>query len=162
MAPRATTVVVPMTTEDLPQVLAIHGASFLTPWSEESFRAEIALKWSNVDVLKEVRGGAVLAVVTYWIVSDEVQLLNITSAPSRRREGASSLLMNHVFTRGEEAGCRRIVLEVRPSNTAALEFYRRFGFTQVGRRPRYYSSNQEDALLLGRPLDPVRKAAGRR
>jgi len=46
-----------------------------------------------------------------------------------------------------------LLLEVRASNGQALEFYRRRGFSQSGRRPRYYADPVEDALLLALPLD---------
>jgi len=40
------------------------------------------------------------------------------------------------------------VLEVRPSNTEAVAFYRRFGFQVIATRPGYYSDSREDALIL--------------
>jgi len=47
-----------------------------------------------------------------------------------------------------EAGARLATLEVRAGNTAAQALYRQFGFQEVGRRPKYYTDNREDALIM--------------
>ena len=53
---------------------------------------------------------------------------------------------------GEENGSISLTLEVRPSNAAAIALYLKYGYEQVGRRPRYYSDNGEDALIMTRAL----------
>jgi ribosomal-protein-alanine N-acetyltransferase len=52
------------------------------------------------------------------------------------------------MTRARELGAQVAWLEVRPSNTPALNLYHSLGFKKMGRRPRYYTDTQEDALLL--------------
>ena len=49
-------------------------------------------------------------------------------------------------------GARHFSLEVRASNATAIALYQRFGFRPEGRRPRYYTHPEEDALLLGIPV----------
>ena len=44
-------------------------------------------------------------------------------------------------------------LEVRASNVAAQAMYYKFGYEEVGRRPRYYKDNDEDAILM--TLEPL-------
>lgn len=82
------------------------------------------------------------------LVSDEMEILNLAVAPEARRRGAGSLLLKEALAWGKRAGARRAFLEVRESNGRATEFYRRRGFTEAGRRPRYYTDPTEDALVL--------------
>jgi len=145
-------VVVPLVPQDLPQVEAIQRASFPRPWSEASLRRELELDWSHVEVVKEPRGGAVLAVVVWWLVGGEAEVLNLATRPDRRREGHAAHLLRHVLARAGEAGCTRVSLEVRGSNQAALAFYGRFGFERVGERPGYYQDDGEEAWILARAL----------
>jgi ribosomal-protein-alanine N-acetyltransferase len=49
-----------------------------------------------------------------------------------------------------QEGARRATLEVRESNTAALQLYERLGFHVAARRPGYYTNPSEDALILWR------------
>lgn len=66
-----------------------------------------------------------------------------------RRRGIGAALLQEVFTWAVARGASRLVLEVRASNATALRLYRRFGLVEEGRRPRYYTDPEEDALLLG-------------
>lgn len=145
-------VVVPLNDDDIPAALAIQLESFPIPWSERQLRDELALRWSTVDAVKDPRTGELLATAAWWQVGDEALILNIATATVHRRRGLARLLLSHVLARATEAGCRVASLEVRPSNAPALALYQRFGFEPIGRRPRYYSNNQEDALILSRSL----------
>jgi ribosomal-protein-alanine N-acetyltransferase len=84
----------------------------------------------------------------YWLVADEVHLLNIATHPQARRAGHASRLLAHIVALGRRRGCRLVTLEVRRSNAAAQRLYRRFGFRPVGVRPNYYAEDQEDAIVM--------------
>jgi ribosomal-protein-alanine N-acetyltransferase len=47
-----------------------------------------------------------------------------------------------------EQGARSSFLEVRKSNLAAQDLYRKFGYEETGRRQHYYKDNDEDAILM--------------
>ena len=145
-------VVVPLNEGDLPAAVAIQLEAFPIPWSERQFRDEMALRWAHVDALKDPRSGELLATVAWWTVGDEAHVLNIATARIHRRRGFGHQLLAHVLGRATEAGCAQASLEVRPSNDAALGFYGSFGFEVIGRRPRYYVNDGEDALILSRSL----------
>jgi ribosomal-protein-alanine N-acetyltransferase len=132
---------------DLDSVMEIEKGSFRSPWSAQVFLEEMSRDWAHVDVLRD-RAGTAVAFVNYWLVADEVHLLNIASHPERRRQGHASRLLAHIIAIGRDRACRVITLEVRRSNAAALRLYRRFGFRAVGIRPNYYAEDQEDAVVM--------------
>ena len=90
----------------------------------------------------------VWAYIIYWVVADEMHILNLAVHPQYRRRGLARRLLSLAMTQARELGAQVAWLEVRPSNDPALSLYHSFGFQEVGRRPRYYEDTQEDALLL--------------
>jgi [ribosomal protein S18]-alanine N-acetyltransferase len=79
---------------------------------------------------------------------DEWELENVVVAPDRRRSGIGGQLVVALLHQAAKAGATSVLLEVRESNQAARQLYKKFGFVEAGRRPRYYESPAEDALLL--------------
>lgn len=71
-----------------------------------------------------------------------------------RRQGAGAALLRVVLAWAAEHGARRLGLEVRASNAAAIRLYERLGLKPEGRRRGYYADPVEDAVLLGTPLRP--------
>jgi ribosomal-protein-alanine N-acetyltransferase len=90
-------------------------------------------------------------------VGGDIEILNFAVRAEMRRCGVGSALLRVAMEWAGEVKAERALLEVRASNFAALQFYERRGFQVVGRRPRYYLSPIEDALLLSavvrEPLD---------
>ncbi|MGA8109749.1 MAG: GNAT family N-acetyltransferase [Acidobacteriaceae bacterium] len=77
------------------------------------------------------------------------ELDSIAVPPDGRRQGIGAALLRAALAWAAQHAARRLVLEVRASNTPALALYRRDGLRIEGRRPRYYAHPEEDALLLG-------------
>ncbi len=140
-----------MTGRDLRAVMEIERLCFPAPWDEEVFLEELEREWAHLDVLAV--DGVVLGFVNFWLVRDEVHVLNVAVHPSARRSGWASRLLAHVIAVAWREGCHLIALEVRRSNQSALRLYRKFAFRPVGIRPGYYAENNEDAIvmLLERP-----------
>ena len=84
-------------------------------------------------------------------VIDEMTVLAVAVASDRQRAGLGAALLAAGLHWGTEMGLRRCLLEVRVSNTAAISLYHRYGFSDDGRRPRYYADG-EDALLMSLEL----------
>ena len=84
----------------------------------------------------------------FWIMADEAHIISLAVRDTHRRQGIGELLL--VATMDQAVGLKAhvITLEVRASNTAALNLYRKYGFTQVGLRRGYYIDNKEDAILM--------------
>ncbi len=85
-------------------------------------------------------------------VVNDLEVLNFAVEPEARRRGLGAALFAEATEWGKTIRAERIFLEVRISNLAALQFYERYDFRVMGRRPRYYTAPIEDALLLTAPL----------
>ncbi len=130
---------------DLPEVLALERRCYAQPWTEENFRAEFRRR---ITLPLGVKRGNVLAGYSFfWLFPPDVHLLNLVVTPEFRRRGLGRRLLAAMMTIGRRAGAEKVYLEVRPTNEAALDLYRSFGFRLDHRRPNYYE-NGEDALLM--------------
>jgi ribosomal-protein-alanine N-acetyltransferase len=133
---------------DLDAVMAIESVSFRSPMPARMLLEEMGREWAHIDVVRDRVRRNVVAFSNYWVVADEVHLLNLATHPEARRAGHASRLLAHIIEVGRGRQCRFITLEVRRSNAAAVRLYRRFGFRAVGVRPNYYAEDQEDAIVM--------------
>ncbi len=153
----------PMQRADLEEVIEIERHAFRSPWSRQIFQEELDREWAYLEVLRErQRDGQsrVVAFCNYWLVRDEVHLLNIATHPDHRRHGHARALMAHVVNFARRHRCRYVTLEVRRSNQGAIDLYGEFDFQAVGIRPKYYVEDQEDAVVMllelpGGQLEPL-------
>ena len=146
----------PVLEADLPRIMEIERAGFRHPWSEKLLRNELANSWSVLLAAVEGEGSAerMLGYLIFWVVHDEIHVLNVATAPEDRRRGVGRALLEQAARHGLGKGCRLVTLEVRRSNDAALGLYRALGYRQVGIRPRYYAEENEDAIVMTLELDP--------
>ena len=86
-------------------------------------------------------------------VADEMEILNFAVASDSRRRHLGTDLLRAVFDWGRANQIRKVFLEVRVSNVAAIAFYEHHKFAAVGRRAKYYLSPIEDAIILAAKLD---------
>jgi ribosomal-protein-alanine N-acetyltransferase len=155
-SPRPKFTVRRMQLADLEAVMALERAAFKHPWSTELFRRELMHDWSTI--LLAVPNTApgepthqllpVLGFVIFWLVHDEVHVLNLATHPGVRRTGIGRRLMMEVLEQGSHHGATLATLEVRRSNAAALALYRGLGFRAIGIRPNYYVDEGEDAVVM--------------
>ena len=140
-----------MREQDLDQVMEIEHGSFKAPWSRQVFAEELERDWAYVDVVceRDAAGRSkVAAFCNYWLVRDEIHILNVATHPKHRRRGHGRRLMRHVLDFARRHRCRYLTLEVRRSNDPAIELYKSFGFKPVGIRPHYYVEDNEDAIVM--------------
>lgn len=89
-----------------------------------------------------------------WKMPDEAHITTIAVRTAYRGQGVGELLLVGLIDQGYVVGTPRLTLEVRVSNMVAQNLYRKYGFRQVGMRPRYYSDNNEDAYIMTtEPID---------
>ena len=135
-----------MTPEDADAVEQVEKASFSVPWSRKSFWEEAANE--RTYYLLALDDGKVVGYAGTWILDDEAQITNVAVAPERRGQKIGAGLMENLIEEAKKRGATRMTLEVRPSNTAAIALYEKFGFKDYGHRPHYYLDNGEDAVIM--------------
>jgi [ribosomal protein S18]-alanine N-acetyltransferase len=136
-----------MTEADVPAVAELDQISFSLPWPERSFRFEATGNPASRCWVAEV-DGRVVGMIVAWLFVDEVHIATIATHPNFRRQGIAQKLLTHTLRYTSDEGAVSSFLEVRESNAAAQEMYRKFGYENVGRRKRYYKDNDEDAILM--------------
>jgi [ribosomal protein S18]-alanine N-acetyltransferase len=98
------------------------------------------------------KSDAVMAYLCSRITGSEMSILRIAVAHEFRKLYIASWLLNRCFEMALTKGVKTVFLEVRESNSAAIALYRKLGFMPVGKRPRYYSETDEDALVFMKKL----------
>ncbi|MFH1135179.1 MAG: ribosomal protein S18-alanine N-acetyltransferase [Pseudomonadota bacterium] len=136
----------PLVRADLPQVLAIEQASFKQPWTREGFETELDRAPAISLTLKD--GREIHGYLVFWLIADEMHILNIAVRPDLRKKGLGGILLEYLTAFAREVGVVRIFLEVRRSNVAAQALYRSAGFEFAGERKNYYAEDHEDALMM--------------
>jgi len=139
----------PMQQSDLGDVLALEASVYPHPWSMGNFVDSLS---SNYEawVLRD-QNGDLLGYFLLMAIVDEAHLLNVAVSAERQGQGLGRVLLNQAVACARGLGMGSVLLEVRPSNTRALEIYERYGFKQIGRRKGYYpAANQqrEDAIVM--------------
>jgi len=129
---------------DLDAVMEIEAASFVEPWSRSLFTEEIAQPTRRYLIALE--GETVCGYGGIMLVGEDAHLVTLAVAPGHRELGVASRLMVDLVETARDHGVRHLTLEVRESNEAALELYRKFGFKPAGLRQAYYTT--EDAVVM--------------
>ncbi len=143
-------IIEPLTIADVGDVLALEEAAFTNPWTRAMYLAELQNPGVSYCFLARDAARQAVGFCSFWRVLDELHINNLAVLPPHRRTGIGSTLLTFVLRKGVELGARRATLEVRRSNGAAFELYKRFGFTVAGVRRNYYSKPVEDAMVLWR------------
>ena len=133
---------------DLDGVLRVEAESFTNPWTRAMYAWELQNR--NVCHIYVARTPAcrVAGFCAFWLVFDEIHINNVAVLPQFRGSGMGSAILQHVLAEAKRLGANRATLEVRASNDGARRLYERLGFHAAGRRPNYYSSPVEDAVIL--------------
>lgn len=141
----------PMTQADLPRIHPIELASYDHPWSIGNFSDSLAAGYSMWVLEAE---GEVMAYYALMAAAGEAHLLNLTVAPNWRRNGLGRDLLEHCLARACEHQANSLFLEVRTSNTAAINLYHSNGFVDLAVRRAYYPARdgREDALIMKKDL----------
>ncbi len=156
----------PMQIADLDAVLEIESISHLHPWTRGNFSDSLAAgHWAYCirPQIDQVIKGSYLDPAILWAYCilfpavDELHLLNITVSPKLRKLGIGSRMMAAIEGITAQQNIPRIILEVRPSNIAAVTLYQKLGYEQIGIRKNYYPADpqlglREDALVMAKSI----------
>ena len=145
--PRLSVVVAPMAIDDVETVQAIELASFSAPWPPNAYLTE--LQTNRLAHYMVIRVGSdVVGYAGLWLMVDEAHVTTFAIHPDWRRRHLGDRLLLALIDIALDRRAAEATLEVRLSNLPARRLYEKFGFRPVGIRPRYYTDNQEDALIM--------------
>lgn len=141
----------PITIENIDQVIALEKDLFKNPWSRASYFQELACDGAYIyGIVSEHPGQLpqVMAYICFRIILNEMHLFKIGVAHKWQQRGLAAHLFRQSMKQAAARGAEAVYLEVRPSNKPAISLYRKLGFTEIGRRVRYYPETNEDALVM--------------
>lgn len=138
--------IVPFEERHLSPVVAIEKLVHSAPWSEISFRNELANDIGRFLVAES--GEEVVGYGGVWYVVDEAHIVNVAVHPAWRRQGIGRKLVIDLLEGARGAGMACSTLEVRAGNEAAQRLYENLGFHATAVRKRYYPDNREDAVIM--------------
>jgi ribosomal-protein-alanine N-acetyltransferase len=132
---------------DLDTVHAIERASFRTPWPPNAYRSELETnRLANYLVARA--DGEIVGYGGMWLMVDEAHITTFAVHPAWRRQRIGERLLLAFLDLAIARQAHEATLEVRLSNLPARRLYEKYGFRPVGLRPRYYSDDNEDALIM--------------
>lgn len=133
---------------DIAAIAIIEGLGNPVPWSRQLLANELERR--DGAMLVAARGDDVVGFIACAGQGDAWHVLNVSVHPRHRRRGIGAMLVDGLIDALHHRPYDRYTLEVRVSNHGAIRLYRSRGFVDSGVRPRYYSDNQEDALIMWR------------
>jgi len=142
--------------EYIAQLVDIHASAFSPGWSADDFTTHLDL--TSDDVLDIVQDGEVCGLVIIRTAVDQSEILTIVVAPTHKRKGLGSSLLQMAEDRALERGADIMFLEVAADNPTAMAMYKAVGYHQCGTRPRYYRREIDgivgrvDAILFQKHL----------
>ncbi|MHB0926231.1 MAG: ribosomal protein S18-alanine N-acetyltransferase [Gallionellaceae bacterium] len=137
-----------MTQDDVDVVLAIEQAVQRFPWTRGNFTD--ALHSGYLCCVDETESGGIRGYAILMPTVDEAELLNIGVAAAQQRKGLGRAMLAEMLNVARGRKMKRVFLEVRSSNVAAIALYRSAGFSEAGARRGYYqgANGSEDAIVM--------------
>lgn len=140
-----------MEEKDLERIMEIENQAFTTPWPKEAFLLEITKNQLARYLVAEVEN-MVVGYGGIWLILDEGHVTNIAVDSRYREKGIGKKLVEGLISLCSEEKIMAMTLEVRASNIAAQNLYKKYGFTEFGIRPNYYADDKEDAIIMWKSL----------
>lgn len=147
----------PATDEDLLKIVAIEQKFYPMPWTEAQFASELEKSFSSFLVMTDDETDEVVAgYCVFWGMDESIELLNITVDEGFRGRGFAKRFLQVLIADGIKSSKKEVFLEVRKSNTSAIQLYQKTGFEITKVRPRFYS-NGEDAYQMKLNLEQTKE-----
>lgn len=135
-----------MRPEDICQVADTERMIFSQPWSEQGFLS--SLQSGDTLYLVAVVEERIAGYCGFLQSFDEADITNVAVHPDFREKGVAYRMLRQLMEQGKARGVERYTLEVRVSNEAALELYKKLGFESAGIRKNFYDMPKEDAVIM--------------
>jgi ribosomal-protein-alanine acetyltransferase len=145
----------PMAVADLDRVIAIAASLREAPqWTRIAYESALASEAQpeRIALTAESETSSPVGFAIAVVIPPQAELEIIAVAFEAQRQGVARQLFCALTAELKTRRVTEVLLEVRPSNLAAMSFYRVLGFKQTGARPRYYTEPEEDAVLMSLSL----------
>ena len=142
--------IVPMQRQHLNGLVKVEEEAFNSGYARKTFEKEFENKIAIY--LVAVNYSEVVGYIGVWNICGAADIIDVAVLKEFRRCGIGSMLLEKMIDICKEKAVFEINLEVRVSNLAARELYKKFGFKENGLRKKYYE-NTEDAVLMTKKLD---------
>lgn len=136
--------------DEINDLASMERSIFSDAWSKRAIQETLGQNHSAA--LGIWKGDFLAGYVIMYYAADEGEIARIAVEPSSRRQGVAGRLFERLVSICEGKGIRRLMLEVRQNNEAALSFYKKYGFAVDGVRKNYYTNPCEDAILMSKML----------
>jgi ribosomal-protein-alanine N-acetyltransferase len=148
----------PLKDADIENVLQIEQQVYNYPWSKAIFKDCLRVGYSNWAFIKDDK---FIGYVILSIAVGEAHILNICIDPSLKGQGLGKYFLSEVIQVAQIKGADCVFLEVRPSNIAAVNLYKKAGFKKIGQRKNYYpaAEGKEDAIVFSLDILPNTRAS---
>ena len=131
---------------DVESVAKMEKLYFTDAWSEKSILE--TMQQAQAFVLVAEENEEIIGYCIVYFALDEAEIARIAVDASRRKQGVGQELLRATCRVGIQQGIERLLLDVRESNSAALNLYRSFGFAEDGIRKNFYENPKEHAVLM--------------
>ncbi len=137
--------------EHVVAIAAMEGRNHAFPWSERIFRDCVK---SGYACLLGEHAGQLVGYSVVQVAADEAHLLNLCIDAPYQRRGHAREFLDWIVDSVTMQRAHTLFLEVRPSNTRAVQLYEKTGFNEIGTRRDYYDApgGREDALVMAKTL----------
>lgn len=132
--------------EHVEEIFEIENLCFATPWDLQSIRGELNNAFAKYFVA--IYDNKVIGYAGLWNIIDEGHITNIAVHPEYQGLGIGNSLLSKLIEICKEKNIYSLTLEVRESNYKAQSLYKKHGFIVEGLRKKYYSDNDENALIM--------------
>ncbi len=139
-----------MTFDDIDEVVAIEKENFSTPWDENGFFSFMIRQ--GTAFICAVEDGHIVGYGGMVTAADEGDITNVSVSQHKRQGGVGTALVSRLLEKGTQMGIKKLFLEVRVSNDAAIHLYEKLGFTAISKRKDYYRAPIEDASVMIKEL----------
>ena len=134
---------------DIPSLRKIEESAYPFPWTNEAFRNELVKPYSNVAVVCDnTSDGSVAGYIVYWLLFDECHVLNVTVNTAARGQGLGLKMMREVIVEARRRQLKRLFLEVRVSNAAAIALYKKVGFYVDHTKAKFYEDGESAYFMI--------------
>jgi ribosomal-protein-alanine N-acetyltransferase len=134
---------------DLNQIIKIEKEAFSNPWNIKFFKEELNYNTFSLYLTAKVNN-EIVGYTGCWFKdhAKEIHIVNLAVKKEFRNNNIATYLINEIINMAKTVNFTKITLEVRASNTKAINLYKKFDFIKAKIIPNYYLDNKEDAILM--------------